>query len=90
MVPNAPKTIVDYQFVMPPINVAPWVQGATQPWNQGQLCHHTNIVYKIIPKPKLRSVPPSTKECIYITPPMVLVRTLNEPKRGHELRSTKW
>jgi hypothetical protein len=52
------------------------------------LHHHTNIVYKIIPKPNPRSVSPSAKECIYTTPPMVLAKAPNEPKRGHGLGST--
>ncbi len=49
----------------------------------------TKTIYMIIPKPKLRSVPPFAKECIYITPPMVLAKTPNQPKRGHGLGYTK-
>jgi len=47
------------------------------------MTHHTNIIYKIFPKPRLRSVPPFAKLCIYITPPMVLAKAPEEPKRGH-------
>nr|YP_006234274.1 hypothetical protein HusqMp31 [Phlegmariurus squarrosus]YP_006234353.1 hypothetical protein HusqMp113 [Phlegmariurus squarrosus]AEV55745.1 hypothetical protein HusqMp31 [Phlegmariurus squarrosus]AEV55794.1 hypothetical protein HusqMp113 [Phlegmariurus squarrosus] len=40
----------------------------------------TMVYNKIISKPELGSVPPPGKECVYITPPMVLAKAPSEAK----------